>query len=701
MGDNGLGSQIKAALQYVETLQQQVEKSPRISKSLHTPLENLSCVLQGLQEQISDQSGNLTAPDQQEESAPIYDKYKFIADVSNDFMTLIGRDYTYEAADASFCTAQGKAEEEIIGKTVAEVWGEESFKASIKQNLDRCFAGLELHYQSWFVFATLGLRCFDVGYYPYHNTKGAVSEKRYRTVSELTSDFAFSFYIEPDGTLVNEWATEAFTRITGFTPDEVEGRGGWSTVIHSDDLPIYHQQLQALLAGHSRVGEYRIVTKNGEVRSARMYSRPIWDTMENRVDITERKQAEEQLRKAHEELETRVKERTAELAEINITLKKEIAERKWAEEKIFQLNRKLIALQYAGTMIVSSLDLKHILDTFVREMTSLIDVQVCVIFRWDPVTNTITVIAEHGLKVAKGNPSLLNTVYKLTDFPSIKQILITPQSKQMTLTQPEITPAELKYMRTLSAQALFMMAMEFQERVIGLVQVADTESERWFTLEEYALAQFLANQAASAIENARLYAETQRELAERIQIGQELRQSLARNRALLDAMPDLMLRLSADGLVLDSNSDNPDDLFVSPEGFLGKRLGEVMPSHLSNLILEYINQALASGKVQIFEYQMLFPHGVQDFEARFVPSEPNEVLAIVRNTTERKRAEGVRQQLAAIIESSQDAIIGGTLDGIILNWNAGAEQIYGYSAAEVKGQPLTILLPSDRPARKS
>jgi PAS domain S-box-containing protein len=73
------------------------------------------------------------------------------------------------------------------------------------------------------------------------------------------------------------------------------------------------------------------------------------------------------------------------------------------------------------------------------------------------------------------------------------------------------------------------------------------------------------------------------------------------------------------------------------------------------------------------------------------------VVLVFRNITERQQAEEVRRRLALIVESSDDAIIGKTLDGIITSWNASAERLYGYSAEEVLGRPISILVPSERP----
>ena len=68
----------------------------------------------------------------------------------------------------------------------------------------------------------------------------------------------------------------------------------------------------------------------------------------------------------------------------------------------------------------------------------------------------------------------------------------------------------------------------------------------------------------------------------------------------------------------------------------------------------------------------------------------------IRDITERKRAEEALLHLAAIVESSDDAILGKNLEGIITSWNAAAERMYGYSTGEMVGQPVTLLFAPDR-----
>ncbi len=64
--------------------------------------------------------------------------------------------------------------------------------------------------------------------------------------------------------------------------------------------------------------------------------------------------------------------------------------------------------------------------------------------------------------------------------------------------------------------------------------------------------------------------------------------------------------------------------------------------------------------------------------------------------SESTRTEENRDQLASLVEGADDAIIGKTLDGIIVSWNKGAEQVYGYSSNEMIGKAISVLLPPGR-----
>ncbi|QJD29942.1 PAS domain S-box protein [Methylococcus geothermalis] len=70
-------------------------------------------------------------------------------------------------------------------------------------------------------------------------------------------------------------------------------------------------------------------------------------------------------------------------------------------------------------------------------------------------------------------------------------------------------------------------------------------------------------------------------------------------------------------------------------------------------------------------------------------------IGVIRDITERKHADALKARLAAIVESSEDAILANTLDGIITSWNAGAERMFGYRAEEIIGQPVTRLVPPE------
>jgi PAS domain S-box-containing protein len=136
------------------------------------------------------------------------------------------------------------------------------------------------------------------------------SEERHRLICELTSDYAYTCRVDPDGTFVMDSVTEGFERVLGFTLEEANARGGWASLIHPDDLPAAWGRLQPLRAGRRGVDELRVITKAGETRWIRYSTHPIWDDEQGRVvrllgaveDVTARRRAEEELRESEERL---------------------------------------------------------------------------------------------------------------------------------------------------------------------------------------------------------------------------------------------------------------------------------------------------------------------------------------------------------------------------------------------------------------
>lgn len=113
-------------------------------------------------------------PNKLDSNDDMQNRYEFIVNNANEFMSLINRDYQYEAANDSYCFAHNKKRGEILGKSLAEVWGNDVFDSIIKRYLDDCFSGKEIQYEEWFSFPALGKRYFDVRYYPYY-TKDLVT----------------------------------------------------------------------------------------------------------------------------------------------------------------------------------------------------------------------------------------------------------------------------------------------------------------------------------------------------------------------------------------------------------------------------------------------------------------------------------------------------------------------------------------------
>ncbi|MDH7499951.1 MAG: EAL domain-containing protein [candidate division NC10 bacterium] len=119
----------------------------------------------------------------------------------------------------------------------------------------------------------------------------------------------------------------------------------------------------------------------------------------------------------------------------------------------------------------------------------------------------------------------------------------------------------------------------------------------------------------------------------------QLKQSEAKNRALLNAIPDLMFRISQDGVFLEAKGAKEVKTLPAPQGFVGRRLEEMLPRGIAQKAMYHLRRALETQEMQFFEYELSLEEGKRWYEARIVVSGEEEVLAIVRDMTDRKRAE--------------------------------------------------------------
>ena len=127
---------------------------------------------------------------------------------------------------------------------------------------------------------------------------------------------------------------------------------------------------------------------------------------------------------------------------------------------------------------------------------------------------------------------------------------------------------------------------------------------------------------------------------------------------------------------------------------LGRRMGEVFPETVGTIFEQEFRRAMREQRPVDFEAASATSPD-RTLHVRAFPS-PDGLSVHFRDVTDLKRSEEARAVLAAIVESSDDAIIGKGLDGVIRTWNEGARRLYGYEAHEVIGKPITILLPPGR-----
>lgn len=198
----------------------------------------------------------------------------------------------------------------------------------------------------------------------------------------------------------------------------------------------------------------------------------------------------------------------------------------------------------------------------------------------------------------------------------------------------------------------------------------------------------------------------EREVADELKaINSQLQAGHARFQALLETAPDGIISADQSGRILLMNQAAEEMFGYSAAEVTGQPITMLMPERFQKTHQEGLERFLRTGEARVvgrtvdlvgkrrdgpeFPIELALSHWTAGGEDHFT--------AVVRDSTERKRSEEDRHRLAAIVESSDDAILGLTLEGVITSWNGGAERLYGYAANEVVGRSVSLLIPPGRP----
>ncbi len=172
--------------------------------------------------------------------------------------------------------------------------------------------------------------------------------------------------------------------------------------------------------------------------------------------------------------------------------------------------------------------------------------------------------------------------------------------------------------------------------------------------------------------------------------------------AIIDSSDDAIIGKNLSGIILSWNKGAQRIFGYSATEMVGQSILRLIPPDRKNEEQQILERLLRGERVDHFETVRVAKDGRQiqvSVTISPVRNSHGEIVGaskIVRDVSDRTLAEQTRSRLAAIVESSDDAIISKSLDGIIQSWNKGAERMFGYTAVEVLGKPITLIIPPQR-----
>lgn len=188
-------------------------------------------------------------------------------------------------------------------------------------------------------------------------------------------------------------------------------------------------------------------------------------------------------------------------------------ERRRVHEALEQQTVELSTILEVARSVSSTLDLNEVLTQIAEQIVKVTGVDGCTISRWDQEADTVVTWIEWRQDekyIDETNPS-----YPLENYPTAKTVLVSKQPLVVQVNDPEADPGVVARMREAEVISLLILPLAIGDRAFGIVELDESKDARSFTSDEIRLCQALTDEAAIAIENARLYEEAQQEIAER------------------------------------------------------------------------------------------------------------------------------------------------------------------------------------------
>ena len=172
------------------------------------------------------------------------------------------------------------------------------------------------------------------------------------------------------------------------------------------------------------------------------------------------------------------------------------------------------------------------------------------------------------------------------------------------------------------------------------------------------------------------------------------------NKALVDAIPDMMFRVNKEGVYLDFKADVESKLIMKAEDLIGSNIQNLpIDQKIRDGVMNCVREAIKTDEIQIYEYELDVPEGKSIFESRFVKSGTNEVVCIVRDITKKKNYEkdlALREEmLDTFFRSSPAGMALLDKDYNYIKINERLASINGFTAQEHQGKNIRDILPEE------